>query len=324
MQYHRGLIFWGLALITGGGVALAAQQGYLDHDVLVQAWRLWPVILITIGLAILLSRTPFAVVGTIAAALVVGAAGGAVVAVGPGVVSCGGPEPIDLTTLDGTFGDKARVGLDFNCGTLNVSMVEGNRWSVASRGARTDSGPTISDDSNHLDVSHPDDTWLGAPGSRQVWTVKLPKGPSLELDVAPNAADTRLDLGGGHFTSVALHPNAGSIFIDLTDAQVDDLTLALNAGSASILVAGAADITGTVHVNAGSIDLCTRGAMALMLTVKDNFTFSNNLDESGLGRDGDTWSYTPPVPSGAVIGFINLTIDGNAGSFTLNPEEGCS
>ena len=31
MNYHRGLLFWGLALITGGAVALAAQQGYIDR-----------------------------------------------------------------------------------------------------------------------------------------------------------------------------------------------------------------------------------------------------------------------------------------------------
>ena len=32
MNYNRGLLFWGLALITGGAVALAAQQGYIDRD----------------------------------------------------------------------------------------------------------------------------------------------------------------------------------------------------------------------------------------------------------------------------------------------------
>ena len=45
MTYHRGLLFWGLALITGGAVALAAQQGYIDQDLLAGAWRLWPLVL---------------------------------------------------------------------------------------------------------------------------------------------------------------------------------------------------------------------------------------------------------------------------------------
>jgi hypothetical protein len=318
MHYHRGLIFWGLALITGGAVALAAQQGYLDHDVLTQAWRLWPVILIAIGLAILLSRTPFAVVGTIAAALVVGAAGGAIVAVGPGVASCGGPEPTDITSFVGTFGDQARVGLDFNCGTLKVGMVDGNGWSVASGGG--DGAPTINAGNNHVDVSHPGDSWFG-PGSRQVWNIKLPMAPTLELDVAPNAADTRIDLGGGHFTSVALHPNAGSIFIDLTDAHVDDLTLALNAGSASVVIGPGSDLNAIMNVNAGSIDVCTAEGVALQVTADPNLTFSTNLDESGLVQTGDDWS-TPGYADAAAQ--VHIDLEGNAGNFTLNPEEGCS
>ena len=320
MRYHRGLIFWGLALVTGGVVALAAQLGYLNPDLLAQAWHLWPLILVAIGLSILLARTPFAVIGTIAAALVVGVAGGALVAVGPGITACGGAEPTNLTSHHGPFGDQARVQIDFNCGTLDVATVDGSGWSVAS----SDAAATVTDDPNHLTVRNArGDNWFDV-GGRQVWNVKLPRATSYQLDVAANAADSTLDLSGGHFRTVSLHPNAGTISLNVTDAQVDNLNLSLNAGSASILVAGGADITGSLHVNAGSIELCTKGAMAFRLTVKDNLTFSNNLDESGLGRDGDTWSLSPPVPSGAVIGFINLTIEGNAGSFDLNPAEGCS
>ncbi|MGZ6373044.1 MAG: LiaI-LiaF-like domain-containing protein, partial [Candidatus Limnocylindria bacterium] len=102
MNYHRGLLFWGLALITGGAVALAAQQGYIDRDWLAGAWRLWPLILVAIGLSILLRHTRGAIVGTIVVALVVGTAGGALIAVGPGTFSCGGADPTNLTTRQGT------------------------------------------------------------------------------------------------------------------------------------------------------------------------------------------------------------------------------
>jgi len=55
MTLNRGLLFWGLALITAGAVALAAQQGYLDKEALRDLWRLWPVILIVIGVSVVVS-----------------------------------------------------------------------------------------------------------------------------------------------------------------------------------------------------------------------------------------------------------------------------
>ena len=89
MHINRGLLFWGLALITAGVVALAAAQGWIDLPIMADLWNFWPVILIVIGLAIVLSRTPFAVIGVVVAALVVGFAAGAVIAAGPGFATCG-------------------------------------------------------------------------------------------------------------------------------------------------------------------------------------------------------------------------------------------
>lgn len=172
MKYHRGLLFWGLALITGGAVALAAQQGYIDRDLINQAWRLWPLILVAIGLSILLSRTPAAIVGTISAALVVGSAGGALIAVGPGSFNCGGADPTNLTTRHGTFGDAANVQLDFNCGTLNVGMDDADGWTVAS-GQRGGSPAKILADSDTLEVRTSNtDNWFDQ--GRQRWNVTLP------------------------------------------------------------------------------------------------------------------------------------------------------
>ena len=126
MHINRGLLFWGLALVTAGAVALAASQGWIDRDLLVEAWRLWPVILIAIGLSIVLSRTPLALLGTVIAALVVGIAGGAAFTAGPGVVSCG-DGPATSETSSGDFTEaQATVGLDLNCGDLDVAMADGS------------------------------------------------------------------------------------------------------------------------------------------------------------------------------------------------------
>jgi hypothetical protein len=319
MNYHRGLLFWGLALITGGAVALAAQQGYIDRDWLAGAWRLWPLILVAIGLSILASRTPIAIVGTIVAALVVGAAGGALIAVGPGAAACGGSEPTQLSTEQGAFGDAAQVTLDFNCGTLVVGTTDGDQWSVAS-GRQGGDPARITADPNRLHVESGEDNQWWA-GGRQHWIVGLPTATSYQLEITPNAADSKIDLGGGRFTSLSLSPNAGSVTLDLTDAQVDELDLSLNAGSASVIIGQGLSMDASMNVNAGSIEVCAPDGVALQVTTNANITLSHNLDEQGLHRAGDTWAtagYTDAADR------VNIDLEGNAASFTLNPDGGCS
>jgi hypothetical protein len=322
MKYHRGLLFWGIALVTGGAVALAAEQGYIDQDLLAGAWRLWPLVLIAIGLSILAARTPFAIVGTIVAALVVGTAGGALIAVGPGAAACGGSDPINLTTEQGQFADVVDVidvSLDFNCGSLEVATTQGSQWSVAS-GRRGGDSARVTADRSRLQVESSDrNGWWN--GGRQHWIVGLPTGTTYQLEITPNAADATIDLGGGAFTSVSLNPNASSVRLILSDAQVDNLDLSLNAGSAVVLIGAGTSMDATMSVNAGSIEVCTANGVALSVTTDANITFSHNLDESELQHVGDTWS---------TAGFadaddqVQIDLDGNAASFTLNPEGGCS
>ena len=319
MHMNRGLVFWGVALVTAGVVALAVQQGYLDRDALAGAWRLWPVILIALGVSIVLSRTPFAVLGTIATALVLGVAGGALVTVGPGIASCGGPEPTDMTTRAGTFSiGAASVDLHFNCGTLTVGMTDGDGWSVAA-GQRGGEDARVEATGSSLTVKSADRSFVG--GGEQRWEVTLGSKLTYSLSIDVNAADAELELAGGTFSALSLDPNAGSMALDLAGASVDELGLSLNAGSASVSVDTESAVAGRLGLNAGSIELCAAPGTALRLVVQDNITFSHNLDDSGLIRSGKTW---------ATDGFdaasrtVDLQLEGNAASFTLNPEDGCT
>jgi hypothetical protein len=49
MQVNRGLVFWGVALVTAGTVALLIQSGTIADESARELWRFWPVALIVSG-----------------------------------------------------------------------------------------------------------------------------------------------------------------------------------------------------------------------------------------------------------------------------------
>jgi hypothetical protein len=113
-------------------------------------------------------------------------------------------------------------------------------------------------------------------------------------------------------------PNAGDVVVGLPGASVADLAVDANAGSVSIDADASTSLAGTVEMNAGSLDLCAPDSVVVAITIEDdNVTFSHNLDDLGLTRQGNTWS------TGDGEADISLAIDGNAANFSLNPEGGC-
>jgi hypothetical protein len=319
VRINRGLLFWGLALITAGATALLVQQGYIDRDWVTGAWRLWPLILVVIGLSIILARTPFAILGTILAALVLGFGVGAAVGVGP-TVGCTGDLPTDLQQQDGTFsGGPANVTLDFNCGRMDVSMADGSDWQ-ARTGVTGDRDVRVNSSANSLTIRSPEGGFNWNEG-KQRWEVDLGSEPTYDMHVSANAADARFDLAGGTFSRLEVDPNAVSMRFDLSGASVDDFGLSMNAGSTDIQTDADTAMAGSISMNAGSIDFCSAPGAALRFTVNANITFSHNLDDAGLNHSGDTW--TSDNFDGADH-VIDLRLEGNAASFNLNPEGGCS
>lgn len=91
----------------------------------------------------------------------------------------------------------------------------------------------------------------------------------------------------------------------------------MNAGRARVSL-GAGSTQGSLAANAGAIDLCVPADAALVLRVPDQLTFAHNLEQRGLTRDGDTWRR-----AGSGGDTIDLSVNGNAASFTLDPDGGC-
>jgi hypothetical protein len=320
MHINRGLLFWGLALVTAGIVALAAAQGWIDIPAMVDLWDYWPVILIVIGLAIVLSRTPFAVIGVVAAALVVGFAGGAVIAVGPGFGTCGEVRGAQDTATGEFTAVTANVSLDMNCGELTVGMTDGSGWQAVTT---TEDEEDVSLEASS-DILEMRSNTGGFPfnNDRQDWTVTLGRDVAYNLSLSLNAAEGSIDLSDGQLGTLDVHPNAGSLHMDLSGTAVDELDAQLNAGALTLVTDGATQLAGRIGVNAGSVDLCTDPEVGLRITVDANVTFAHNLDESPLQQSGEGTFTSPNF--GTATRMIDLELEGNAASFTLNPEEGCA
>lgn len=321
MHVNRGLVFWGVALVTAGAVALAIQSDLVAADAARDAWRLWPIVLIVIGLAIVSARTPVALVATLAAGIVSGGLAGTLVAGWPDGLSIGcGGETDEQITADGSFaGSAAEVVLDFNCGELEVATSGGSDWMV---GARHASGaePTITSDDGALHVRAKDGPgFVGFADGRQAWEVTLPTSVEMALEIEANAASSRLSLDRADLSELSLDANAGDLELGLGGATVGELRINANAGSIRLTVDGDSAVTGSVEMNAGSLELCADPDVAIAITIDDdNVTFSHDLDASGLSRQGDTWG------TGDGAADVTLEVEGNAASFTHNPDGGCS
>ena len=320
MRINRGLIFWGVALVTAGAVALAIQADIIAGDTAREAWRLWPIALIVIGLAVISARTQFAVVAILAAGLVAGGLAGTLVAGVPDglTIGCGG-ETDSRQTADGDFtGTAASVELDFDCGELAVSMVQGTGWEIDARYG-SDSEPQISNDAGSMRIELDDaGGFIGFADSRQDWDVALPLDVELALNVDADAATSKLDLTGATLSEVSVDANAGDLTLGLAGAAVRDLSIDANAASVGITMDQATTGTARMEMNAGRLDLCVADGAAIAITVNDNVTFSHDLDDSGLTRDGDTWR------SGDGTADVTLQIEGNAATLSYNPDGGCS
>jgi hypothetical protein len=316
MRVRRGLLFWGLLLIPLGAIPLIVRAGGFDVSLLANAWKLWPFVLIGVGLAILVGRTKAAVVGTAVIALTIGMIGGAALAAPPDWLGafgdCGPGGQAAQVERTGTFtGDNASVSLDLRCGSVDVNAGSDASWSVDA--AYHGAAPVVESGGDRLTVRAPNG---GHP--RDTWTIRLPAAQIDKLALTANAASGDLELGDASLTRFDASVNAGDVRIVAGSGGTQDLGFTMNAGRLR-LETGRAAMTGRLSINAGAIDLCVPADVGLRLDVTDQLTFATNLGSQDLTRSGNVW--TRAATGGAPT--VDLAIDGNAASLTLKGEGAC-
>jgi len=325
MHVRRGFLGWGVFLILAGTVPLLVRSGFLTDEQVANLWTLWPLILVGIGVGLLLSRTRYGFVGGLIVAATFGLMVGGLLSSGVSTISTGSCGSEAATTAfpprDGSFsGSSAEVTLQLNCGKLEVAAGQADGWHVEGHD-RDGSGPEIESDASSLDVRSPD---RNGPftffSQHDDWNVTLPTGPKLDVNLKLNAGSSKANLRGTSIGRVDIELNAGASTVDLGEvAAIERLEAGLNAGSLGISLPNHS-MTGTIEANAGSVKLCAPDGAGLRLRTGESIIAGYDYGGHGLVQNGNTWT-TPGYDTAAVQ--IDLETRANAGSFTLNPEDGC-
>jgi hypothetical protein len=326
MRINRGFLGWGVFLVLVGAVPLAVRAGYVTEDQIPNVVSLWPLILIGIGVGILLARTQYGFLGGLVVAATFGLMVGGLLATGVdglGAGACGpGGATAAFPTRDGPLtATSASIDLDLNCGNVTVGVQPGSAWRIEGQD-RDGIGPNINADNDSLSVRSRDghNGFFDALDDRETWRVSLPDSVLLDLNMNLNAGSSNVDLGTAAIEALELDLNAGSATLNLASVrELGDLSIGLNAGSLALTLPSLA-LSGSIEANAGSVDLCVSPGVALRLNTTESIVASYNFGDRGLVKQGSTWE-TPGFDSADVR--IELDTRANAGSFSLNPEDGC-
>lgn len=326
MRIHRGFLGWGIFLILAGSLPLAVRAGYLSTDQVRNVGSLWPLILVGIGVGLVLSRTRFAFLGGFIVAATFGVMVGGFLAGGVAGFGAGGCGPGTGTTVfqahDGTFdSSRASVDLELNCGTATVSVATGSAWRVEGED-EAGVGPIVDSTGSFLNVRsrNGNDAPFDLFGKRESWRITLPEATQLDTQLTLNAGSSTVNLAGANLGRVEATVNAGSATFDLGSVhQIDEIQIGLNAGSLDLTLPNLS-MSGSIEVNAGSVQLCAPHGAGLRLQTDESIVASYNFDGHGLIKSGSTWE-TPGFDAAPVK--IELHTQANAGSFSLDPADGC-
>jgi hypothetical protein len=238
------------------------------------------------------------------------------------VGGCGGSNDLrPFGTQSGSLASPTQVSIEVDCGTLAVTPQDGTDFRVEGEDA-TGIGPDVSVGDGELTVEARDHQrgLFGLLGEREDWRVALPREVDLDLEVVVNAGSSTIDLAGNRVGSASVQLNAGRAVVDLSGTRsIGDFSFQVNAGSVEVRLPSTSS-SGSIEVNAGSVKLCTTPGVAIRIETGGGVAASYDFDGRDLVHTGSTWQ-SPGYATAPVR--VDLEVQGNAGSFTLDPVEGC-
>lgn len=319
MRVDRGRLNWGIFFIVLGAVPLAYQQHAVSSSALGEAWRLWPLIIVGIGLAFVLSRTPAFFVGGTLVAVCFGLVFGSAIAIGPNVGCGGGGNNSQSISRTGSFQSASVVELNLQCGSAHVTGAPSQQWNVTAANS-AGNVPQVTSSASRLEIASASTSGWSFDRGSDDWQVALPADTSIDLSSTMDMGDAHFTLNSTNLASARFSINLGSLHVDLSGARVGTLSVETNLGAAFVTLDGSSDVTGNLKTNLGSLSVCVPQGLGVRVTASNSLS-SSDFREAGLvAAGGGTWQ-TPNYDSAAHKAV--LTVETSLGSLKLQRAGEC-
>jgi hypothetical protein len=298
-------LFWPVVLIALGLLWLLSDLGVITQANLGLLLRLWPLILIVIGLDILFGRSHPAVGGLIALVTVVVIVG--VVIFGPALGIVGPAQPT-LFGLPVIFGSGTNQAVRTDHYSEPIGPATSAQVNLHLSSGRTQLS-ALSDSTNLIDadITHVSDIQFTVTGSQrktvtlgeapgihvgifglgqpQPWNIKLTPNIPLDLEVDGGSGSSNLDASALKLTSVQLNTGSGSVDATLPKGQAPyRASIDTGSGHCSIDILAGADVDLDMNTGSGGINLTFGDGVQARATI-----------DSGSG------GINVQVPSGAAL-----------------------
>jgi hypothetical protein len=289
---------WPLILIFLGGVFLLQNTGYLPPNFWVNLWRLWPVVLVLIGVELLLAhRVPWLILVGLAVVVLIGGAVGINMGM-PGSTTEPGVTSTSQTNLEGAT--QAAVTVRFGAGTLTVGpilqpqpdqlasmtyqgppqMAPQPRYTVSSLGVgQLEYQSTAHGAPNFVPFAD------GRGDAAQMDLTLAPTVPITSLTVQTGATDARLDLSSLRVSALDLSIGAATTWLRFPQA----------AGQTAAHISGGAS-TLTIEIPQGvAAQIQLRGGLSTV-----------NVDQSRFPQVSDNLYRSPDYDTAANKVDLNI------------------
>ena len=263
---HGGFV-WPLILIGAGVIFLLNNMNVLSWTVWDALWRMWPVLLIAIGLDILFGRRS-AIGALIALVLIAALIGGAVWFAATQVPRLTG-QTLTTNQIAQQLGDatSADVQISFNVGSLRIGALK-DSVNLIEGTIGAGPGETITSD-YHVD------------GNVAHYQLKSQGVPFMPFGRSRYDQSWKLDLSSSVPMALRVSTGVGEASLDLSDLKVTDLNMSSGVGQTQIQLPARGQLQARVSGGIGQVVVIVPEGMAARihgsaglggLTVSSRFT----------------------------------------------------